>query len=148
MQITDQMKDQLSRLGLINYKQDIKVVATAQQGELKKSCDIRMKQHTDCTYFIFRDQILMKIGKVGGGTRCISKRISDYRSTDPTGLKIKQAIQEGADVKILAICFEKGVESLYGVLTEGGVKGPKLEKALLENAAELQINLEWNSNRG
>lgn len=148
MNITNQIQAQLSELGLKDYKQDLKVVATTQQGELKKSSDIKMKQHTDCTYFIFRDQILMKIGKVGGGTRCISKRISDYRSTDPTGLKIKQAIQEGADVKILAICFEKGVENLYGILTEGGVKGPKLEKALLEIAAELNINLEWNNNRG
>lgn len=148
MEITDQIQQQLDRLGLINYKQDIKLIATTQDGELKKSSNIKIGQYTDCVYFIFRDQILMKIGKVGGGARCVCKRVSDYRSTDPTGLKIKQAIKQGRDVQILALCFTNQVKSVYGVPTEGGVVGPKLEKALLERAAEFKTNLEWNSNKG
>lgn len=148
MEITDQIDKQLKRLGLTNYKDDIKLVAQTQNGEFKKASNIKMRQYTDCTYFIFEDQTLMKIGKVGGGIRCISKRMSDYRSTDPTGLAIKQSIQQGKQITVLALCFRNQTKNVYGVLTEGGVVGPKLEKALLEKAAELQINLKWNSNRG
>jgi len=148
MQITDRMIQQLDYLGLVNYQDVIKVVAVTENTELKKSDFLTMGQYDDCTYFIFKNQTLMKIGKVGGGVRCMSKRISDYRSSDPIGLKIKQAIQQGADVKILAINFNNQKENLYGVLTEGGVKGPKLEKALIEKANQMQVQLQWNNNKG
>lgn len=148
MNISNKIREQLDQLGLVGYEQDLQLVADTHEGELKKSPTVKMGQHRDCTYFIFQDETLMKIGKVGGGTRCISKRVSDYRSTDPTGLLIKESINNNKHVSILALCFEAKVEKVHGVLTEGAVVGPKLEKALIEKAAELGMNLKWNSNRG
>ena len=49
---------------------------------------------------------------------------------------------------IFAINFESEPEEIYGVLTEGSIRGPKLEKSLLETARSLNIDLKWNKNKG
>ena len=139
---------QLQQLGLRNFEQTIKLVAQSNQQELVVSRDVKWGAITDCTYFIYENYQLRKIGKVGGGNRCLRRRLADYRSTDSTGVKIAQSILKKRRVHILAIPFSNTTEKMYGVLTEGSVKGPKLEKALLEKASSIGINLQWNNNRG
>lgn len=139
---------QLQQLGLRNFEQTIRLVAQSNQQELVVSKDVKWGAITDCTYFIYENYKLRKIGKVGGGDRCLRRRLADYRSTDPTGVKIAQSILKKRKVHILAIPFTSTTEKMYGVLTEGSVKGPKLEKALLEKANSIGINLQWNNNRG
>ena len=139
---------QLQQLGLKNFEQTIKLVAQSNQQELLISKDIKWGAITDCTYFIYENYQLRKIGKVGGGSRCLRKRLADYRSTDATGIKITQSISKKRKVHILAIPFATTAEKMYGIPTEGSVKGPKLEKALLERANSIGINLQWNNNKG
>ena len=139
---------QLQQLGLRNFEQTIKLVAQSNEQELVVSKDVKWGAITDCTYFIYENYQLRKIGKVGGGNRCLRRRLADYRSTDATGVKIAQSIFKKRRVHILAIPFNNTTEKMYGVLTEGSVKGPKLEKALLEKANSIGINLQWNNNRG
>jgi len=139
---------QLELLGLKKFEQTIKLVAQSNQEELVISKDIKLGAITDCTYFIYENYQLRKIGKVGGGTRCLRNRLTDYRSTDPIGVKITQSILKKNKVHILAIPFPTTAETMYGVLTEGSVRGPKLEKALLERAITMGITLQWNNNRG
>jgi len=139
---------QLQQLGLKDFEQTIKLVAQSNEEELVISKDVKWGAITDCTYFIYENYQLRKIGKVGGGNRCLRRRLADYRSTDATGIKIAQSISKKRKVHILAIPFATTAEKMYGVLTEGSVKGPKLEKALLERAISMGINLQWNNNRG
>ena len=144
----NKMLQQLHQLGLTDFEQTIKLVARSNEEELLINKEIRLGVVTDCTYFIYENYELRKIGKVGGGSRCLRRRLSDYRSTDPTGIKIAQSISKKNEVHILAIPFNSTAEKMYGVLTEGSVKGPKLEKALLEKAISMGIDLQWNNNRG
>jgi hypothetical protein len=139
---------QLQQLGLKDFEQTIKLVAQSNEEELVISKDVKWGAITDCTYFIYENYQLRKIGKVGGGNRCLRRRLADYRSTDATGIKIAQSISKKRKVHILAIPFATTAEKMYGILTEGSVKGPKLEKALLERAISMGINLQWNNNRG
>ena len=139
----------LNQLGLKDIHEDEYYgAAVSRDGELWKNPDLKLGQFTDSTYFIFENNILAKIGKVGGGSRCLCKRIYDYRSKDPTGILISESIKKGNTVVILAINFAPTPEKIYGVLTEGSVKGPKLEKALLEIARNLNMDLKWNKNKG
>ena len=138
----------LADIGLSGFEESIFVAATTANGELTRNPKLKLGLYNDTTYFIFRDSKLMKIGKVGGGSRCLYRRISDYRSVDPTGIKISNAIKSGSEVKILAIIFETKKEEIFGIMTEGAVRGPKLEKALMKKAEELGISLQWNTNKG
>jgi hypothetical protein len=139
---------QLHQLGLQDFEHTIQVVAQSNEQELLIDKQIKKGTITDCTYFIYENHQLRKIGKVGGGSRCLYNRLSDYRSTDPTGIKIKQSILQKNKIHILAIPFATTAEKMYGVITEGSVKGPKLEKALLERAISIGVELRWNNNRG
>ena len=141
---------QLEQLGLIIDGDEFPYyfAACSSNGSLRKNIDLKIGQFKDSTYFIFENNILAKIGKVGGGSRCLYKRVYDYRSTDPTGVSISESIKEGNEIIILAINFTSEPEKIYGVLTEGSVRGPKLEKSLLEIARNLNINLKWNKNKG
>tara|TARA_R110000803_G_C11734739_1_gene290147 strand:- start:44 stop:502 length:459 start_codon:yes stop_codon:yes gene_type:complete len=139
----------LAQLGLItNEKNNYYAAARSVNGKLTKNLDLTIGKFVDSTYFIFENNILAKIGKVGGGSRCLCKRVYDYRSNDPTGVLISESIKEGNEIIILALNFTPEPEEIYGVLTEGSVRGPKLEKSLLEIARNLNINLKWNKNRG
>ena len=138
----------LANLGLSGFEENIFEAATTVDGELKRNPKLKLGLYNDTTYFIFLDSKLMKIGKVGGGSRCLYMRVCDYRSYDPTGMKISDAIRNGGEVKILAIVFETKKEEIFGIMTEGAVRGPKLEKALMIKAEELGISLEWNVNKG
>lgn len=139
---------QLYQLGLTDFEQTIKLVARSNEQQLLINDEITLGAITDCTYFIYENYELRKIGKVGGGSRCLRRRLLDYRSTDPTGIKIAQSISKKNKVHILAIPFGATAEKMYGVLTEGSVKGPKLEKALIERAISMGIELQWNKNKG
>tara|TARA_R100000951_G_scaffold35246_1_gene29812 strand:+ start:1871 stop:2332 length:462 start_codon:yes stop_codon:yes gene_type:complete len=142
--------DQLEQLGLNTNGDEFPyyVAARSSNGYLHKNIDLTIGKFKDSTYFIFENNELLKIGKVGGGDRCLCKRVYDYRSKDPTGVLISESIKEGNEIIILAINFTPEPEKIYGVLTEGSVRGPKLEKSLLEIARNLNINLKWNKNKG
>jgi len=145
----DKIYESFNQLGLKGINKDnLYSAAISVDGYLVKNPDLKVGQFTDSTYFIFENNILAKIGKVGGGSRCLCKRIYDYRSYDPTGVLITESIKKGNTVCILAINFKSEPEEIYGVLTEGSVRGPKLEKSLLERARSLNIDLKWNKNKG
>ena len=145
----DKILKSLKQLGLKNISyNDLYCAAISRGKELAKNPSLKIGQFTDSTYFIFENNILAKIGKVGGGSRCLCKRVYDYRSNDPTGILITESIKKGNTVSIFAINFESEPEEIYGVLTEGSIRGPKLEKSLLETARSLNIDLKWNKNKG
>ena len=135
-------------LGLKEFENNISPIAVSCEGELKINPKLKAGSMKDCVYFIFRNYILDKIGKVGGGGRCMRMRALDYRSTDPTGVKIKQAIGNGEKIHIIAIYFEEKIDSVFGINTEGASHGPKLEKALIPIARAKGYNLIWNKNNG
>jgi hypothetical protein len=122
--------------------------AVTNEGKLQINSKLKLKEVKDCVYFIFCDDELVKIGKVGGGSRCLRQRLYDYRSQDPTGIKIKDAISQNQKVRIVSLNFHSECETIYGVKIEGSVKGPKLEKALIENALNKSYSLKWNKNKG
>ena len=142
----------LQKLGLdidsIKAKKELFPAAVSSQGELIRNPTLKPGMVRDCVYFIFFDGIIQKIGKVGGGHRCLHNRISDYRSTDPTGKAIKEAISKDIVVNIVALefKFEKQIE--FGVEIEGVVRGPMLEKELIKRATKIGMNLPLNKNKG
>tara|TARA_Y100000592_G_scaffold99140_1_gene174177 strand:- start:52 stop:510 length:459 start_codon:yes stop_codon:yes gene_type:complete len=142
----------LQKLGLdidsIKTKKELFPAAASIQGELRRNPKLKLGMIRDCVYFIFFNDIIQKIGKVGGGNRCLHKRILDYRSSDPTGIAIKEAISKNMVVNIVALefKFEKQIE--FGVEIEGVVRGPMLEKELIKRAAKLGMNLPLNKNKG
>ena len=145
----DKILKSLKQLGLKNISyNDLYCAAISRGKELVKNPSLKIGQFTDSTYFIFENNILAKIGKVGGGSRCLYRRIYDYKSNDPVGILITESIKKGNNVIIFAINFESEPEEIYGVLTEGSIRGPKLEKSLLETAKSLNIDLKWNKNKG
>lgn len=104
----------------------------------------------DCVYFIFHDTQLMKIGKVGGGSRCVRARASDYRSYDPTGEKISSALNEPINklVHMYYIDFKRVDMNVYGIKDLEPVLGPSLEKKLIVEAFSRGVPLPWNKNKG
>ena len=138
----------LSNLGLKNYENHLFAAAASDGYELMKNPRLKKGQFTDCVYFVFVNNELFKIGKVGGGSRCMDGRVNDYRSTDPLGVLIKESIREGNDIQIFFIDFPPIEEEHFGIKTKGSVKGPVLEKELIEKAIELGYPLPWNKNKG
>ena len=91
----------------------------------------------------------MKIGKVGGGNRCMMKRVYDYRSIgDNVGRKILDSIDNGHNIDIWALYppAEQAI-NVYGFGTIPTIM-PSLEKMILANAEKIGLELEWNSNKG
>ena len=104
----------------------------------------------DCVYFIFHDTKLMKIGKVGGGNRCLRHRAADYRSDDHIAEKIKNALREPEKKLVHMYYIEppKISQTYYGITNLYPVIGPVLEKRLIETAITMNYELPWNSNKG
>ena len=106
----------LQKLGLdtdsIKKKKSFFHAAMSNSVELEKNSKLKKGMIRDCVYFIFFNDIIQKIGKVGGGNRCLYKRILDYRSNDPTGKAIKEAISKNIFVNIITLefKFEKQIE--------------------------------------
>jgi len=110
----------------------------------------------DCVYFLFHDTSLMKIGKVGGGDRCVRQRALDYRSVDWRSEretitdKINEALKEPV-IKLIHmyyIDFKKIIEPvIYGMKTTP-VYGPILEKKLISKAYDIGYKLPWNEVKG
>ena len=142
----------LQKLGLdtdsIKKKKSFFHAAMSNSVELKKNSKLKKGMIRDCVYFIFFNDIIQKIGKVGGGNRCLYKRILDYRSNDPTGKAIKEAISKNIFVNIIALefKFEKQIE--FGIEIEGVARGPMLEKELIKTAAKIGMHLPLNKNKG
>jgi len=112
--------------------------------------EVRGGSVKDCVYFIFRDTRLMKIGKVGGGKRCVRARASDYRSRDSTAKKISSALNEPINklVHMYYIDFTKVDMNVYGIKDLEPVLGPSLEKRLISKAQSIGLTLPWNKNKG
>jgi len=137
-------------LGLDKFELDnhLYKAAATEDNELKVNKKLKPKEVKDCVYFIFCDDELVKIGKVGGGDRCLRQRLFDYRSKDPTGIKIKEAILKNKRIRIVSLNFQSKSEVVYGVEIESSTRGPKLEKALIEIALSKNYSLKWNKNKG
>ena len=138
----------LSNLGLKNYENHLFKVASSYGDGLMKNPRLKKGLFKDCVYFVFVNNELFKIGKVGGGSRCLDGRVNDYRSKDPLGVLIKESIREGNNIQIFSLDFPPIEEEYFGIKIEGSVKGPVLEKELIEKAIELGYPLPWNKNKG
>jgi hypothetical protein len=138
----------LHHLGLKNFTNNLFKAAASNGKELLKNPLLKLGQFKDCVYFIFVNNELVKIGKVGGGKRCLYNRVSDYRSWDRIASNIRREIRNRKEIQILSLNFPSVVEEHFGVKTEGSTKGPNLEKALIENALELGYSLPWNKYKG
>ena len=104
----------------------------------------------DCVYFLFHDTSLMKIGKVGGGRRCVRDRAQDYRSGDNIAFKIQDALKESI-TKLIHMYYldfdnEEHME-VFGIPIEP-VYGPSLEKKLITTAHDIGYKLPWNEIKG
>ena len=109
---------------------------------------LKTGKYKDATYFIFENDILGKIGKVGGGTRCMKKRANDYRSKgDPLGRKILESIKKGNEIIIWCLSMPEKLHEVYGVKIPG-IFGPQLEKHLIDKALKAGMELKWNKNKG
>ena len=123
--------------------------ATTIKGRLDHNPELKAGVYKDALYFIFRNGIPMKIGKVGGGNRCMMKRVYDYRSIgDNVGRKILDSIDNGHNIDICALYppAEQAI-NVYGFGTIPTIM-PSLEKMILANAEKIGLELEWNSNKG
>ena len=142
----------LQKLGLdtdsIKTEDKLFPAAFSSKGELEINSKLKSGMVRDCVYFIFYNNIIQKIGKVGGGNRCLHSRLLDYRSKDPTGIAIKEAISKNIVVTIVALGFEFEKQIEFGVEIEGVVRGPMLEKELIKKAAEIRMDLPLNKNKG
>jgi len=138
----------LYSLGLKDFTNYLFKAAASNGIELLRNPLLKLGQFKDCVYFIFVNNKLFKIGKIGGGSRCLYGRVNDYRSNDPTGLLIKESIKERNNIQILSLNFPSIEEEYFGIKTKGSVKGPGLEKVLIEKAIELGYSLLWNKNKG
>ena len=111
--------------------------------------NLKKGMYNDVVYLIFLDSKLMKIGKVGGGTRCIKVRCNDYRSKgDPLGRKILKYIEEGYNVDIWALTMKQPNISMYGIDNIQPCIGPSFEKELINRARNIGYTLDWNANNG
>ena len=144
------VKKLFNDLELKNYQEFLLYIARAskQGNELEISSRINLGKHTDCVYFILENFYLKKIGKVGGGSRCMRKRLLDYRSTDATGLKINESIKNNNRIDIIALSFPSQISEVCGIEVDSNLKGAGLEKKLIPKAKKLGYGLEWNRNNG
>jgi hypothetical protein len=148
-QINQVVSSTFTLLGLEGFKGNCFPAAASIKGRpLMLNPKLKEGKFKDSVYFIFVDMKLHKIGKVGGGNRCLRRRMLDYRSTDPTGMALKSAIKDNREVFIVALNFKSKVKKIFGVETDGVIQGPSLEKALLKRAYDLNIPLPLNKNRG
>tara|TARA_B100000287_G_scaffold332540_1_gene317577 strand:+ start:222 stop:701 length:480 start_codon:yes stop_codon:yes gene_type:complete len=123
--------------------------ASTVEGYLKHNPELKAGMYKDAVYFIFRNGIPMKIGKVGGGNRCMKIRCNDYRSIgDAVGRKILDSMDNGDHIDIWALYPPTEIAmNVYGfgvILT----MMPQVEKLALTNADKIGLPLEWNSNKG
>ena len=112
----------------------------------------------DCVYFIFewchdtRITHLRKIGKVGGGSRTIRGRLSDYttRPDDHIYRKINNSERNGNVVMIAFLPMELYPNSTTTIGSHPitPALGPTLEKSLIATARKLGYGLTWNRNNG
>ncbi len=123
--------------------------ATTVKGYLEHNPELKAGIHTDALYFIFKNGIPMKIGKVGGGKRCMKSRCNDYRSVgDNVGREILDSIDNGHHIDIWALYPPtKSAIEIYGHWVMPTVMA-SLEKKILANAEEIGLELEWNLNKG
>jgi hypothetical protein len=141
----------MTKLGLNPDQIKLKMIHCASSyssNELEIINEVKKGTHPDVVYFIFENYDLSKIGKVGGGDRCLYKRLGDYRSRDPIGIKIKNSIVKGHVINILAldVSFIPSVD-IFGKKVKG-VYGPTLEKIIIPIAKQLGYSLKWNKNNG
>ena len=123
--------------------------ATTTEGRLDHHPELKAGIYTDALYFIFKNGIPMKIGKVGGGNRCMKNRCNDYRSIgDNIGREILDSIDNGHHIDIWALYPPANFAvEIYGHWIIPTVMA-KLEKMILANAQKIGLKLEWNSNKG
>jgi len=146
------VKRLLINLGFDNdsiFKKSPMRCAYTTKGRLKHHSKLKAGMYKDALYFIFRNGIPMKIGKVGGGNRCMKNRCNDYSSkSDPVGKKILESIGNGHNIDIWSLYPPtKKARKVYGFWVIPTIM-PSLEKKILANAEEIGLELEWNLNKG
>ena len=87
----------------IPRKSSMHCATTTIEGRLDHHPELKAGIYTDALYFIFKNGIPMKIGKVGGGNRCMKNRCNDYRSIgDNIGREILDSIDNRHHIDIWA----------------------------------------------